>query len=139
MGSERQIEMLSATTPAIRSQETQEHEPLLHEDTDRPFLFPIRYASVWEFYKKAEASFWTVEEVDLSKDKLDWEKLSESERFFVERVLAFFAASDGIVNENLVERLSVAAAANTFPYTRPSNAILPVRTHLIVINISLSR
>jgi ribonucleoside-diphosphate reductase subunit M2 len=79
-------------------------EPLLTEDPSRPFLFPIRHPSVWEFYKKAEASFWTVEEVDLSKDRLDWEKLSSSEQFFIERVLAFFAASDGIVNENLVER-----------------------------------
>jgi len=79
-------------------------EPLLTEDPKRLFLFPIKYSSVWEYYKKAEASFWTVEEVDLSKDKQDWEKLSESEQFFIERVLAFFAASDGIVNENLVER-----------------------------------
>ena len=58
-------------------------------------------------YKKAEASFWTVEEVDLSKDIQDWDtKLSKDEQFFISRVLAFFAASDGIVNENLVERFS---------------------------------
>lgn len=57
-------------------------------------------------YKKAEASFWTVEEVDLSKDLDDWERLNDDERYFVSRVLAFFAASDGIVNENLVERFS---------------------------------
>ena len=58
-------------------------------------------------YKKAEASFWTAEEVDLSKDTMDWEnKLNDDERFFISRVLAFFAASDGIVNENLVERFS---------------------------------
>lgn len=57
-------------------------------------------------YKKAEASFWTVEEVDLSKDTADWEKLNDDERYFISRVLAFFAASDGIVNENLVERFS---------------------------------
>ncbi|KAJ3091849.1 Ribonucleotide-diphosphate reductase (RNR), small subunit [Quaeritorhiza haematococci] len=61
---------------------------------------------IWQFYKKAEASFWTVEEVDLSKDMPDWEKLNVNERFFISRVLAFFAASDGIVNENLVERFS---------------------------------
>lgn len=82
-------------------------EPLLTVDTTRPFLFPIKNPSVWEFYKKAEASFWTVEEVDLSKDRLDWDKLSSSEQFFIERVLAFFAASDGIVNENLVERYAL--------------------------------
>ena len=57
-------------------------------------------------YKKAEASFWTAEEVDLSKDAADWEGLSEDERYFISRILAFFAASDGIVNENLVERFS---------------------------------
>ena len=58
-------------------------------------------------YKKAEASFWTVEEVDLSQDKSDWEnKMNDDERFFFSRILAFFAASDGIVNENLVERFS---------------------------------
>ena len=64
---------------------------------------PLLLFQIWEFYKKAEASFWTVEEVDLSKDANDWEtKLNDDERFFVGRVLAFFAASDGIVNENLV-------------------------------------
>ncbi|KAJ3226636.1 Ribonucleotide-diphosphate reductase (RNR), small subunit [Clydaea vesicula] len=74
-------------------------------DEKRAFLFPIKHKKVWEFYKKAEASFWTVEEVDISKDTQDWEyKLSKEERFFISRVLAFFAASDGIVNENLVER-----------------------------------
>ena len=57
-------------------------------------------------YKKAEASFWTAEEVDLSKDLSDWEKLNDDERYFISRVLAFFAASDGIVNENLVHRFS---------------------------------
>lgn len=57
-------------------------------------------------YKKAEASFWTAEEVDLSKDVKDWEGLSDDERYFVSHILAFFAASDGIVNENLVERFS---------------------------------
>jgi ribonucleoside-diphosphate reductase subunit M2 len=57
-------------------------------------------------YKKAEASFWTAEEVDLSKDMTDWEKLTEDEKYFVSHILAFFAASDGIVNENLVERFS---------------------------------
>jgi ribonucleoside-diphosphate reductase subunit M2 len=62
---------------------------------------------VWQMYKKAEASFWTAEEIDLSKDLHDWNKrLNDDERFFISHVLAFFAASDGIVNENLVERFS---------------------------------
>jgi ribonucleoside-diphosphate reductase subunit M2 len=82
-------------------------EPILTPNDKRLVLFPIEYPEVWQMYKKAEASFWTVEEVDLSKDIQDWEtKLSKDERFFISRVLAFFAASDGIVNENLVERFS---------------------------------
>jgi ribonucleoside-diphosphate reductase subunit M2 len=82
-------------------------EPILTPNEKRLVLFPIQYPQVWQMYKKAEASFWTVEEVDLSKDIQDWDnKLSDDERFFISRVLAFFAASDGIVNENLVERFS---------------------------------
>ena len=62
---------------------------------------------IWQMYKKAEASFWTAEEIDLSKDLDDWNnKLNDDERYFVSHVLAFFAASDGIVNENLIERFS---------------------------------
>ena len=57
-------------------------------------------------YKKAEASFWTIEEVDLSKDVMHWESLKDDERYFISHVLAFFAASDGIVNENLIEKFS---------------------------------
>lgn len=84
-----------------------EEEPILKPNGNRFVLFPIQYHAVWQMYKKAEASFWTVEEVDLSKDLPDWEnKLNDDERFFISRVLAFFAASDGIVNENLVERFS---------------------------------
>lgn len=81
-------------------------EPLLKENPRRFVIFPIQYNDIWEMYKKAEASFWTVEEVDLSKDLSDWEKLTRGERHFISHVLAFFAASDGIVNENLVERFS---------------------------------
>lgn len=81
-------------------------EPLLKENPRRFVIFPIQYPDIWDMYKMAEASFWTVEEVDLSKDKKDWEKLTSGERHFISHVLAFFAASDGIVNENLVERFS---------------------------------
>lgn len=81
-------------------------EPLLRENPNRFVLFPIEYHDIWKMYKKAEASFWTVEEVDLSKDMADWNSLKDEERHFVSHVLAFFAASDGIVNENLVERFS---------------------------------
>lgn len=76
-------------------------EPLLVENPNRFVLFPIENQELWRFYKTAVASFWTVEEVDLSSDLIDWEKLSDNERHFVSHVLAFFAASDGIVNENL--------------------------------------
>lgn len=81
-------------------------EPLLRENPRRFVIFPIQYHDIWQMYKKAEASFWTVEEVDLSKDLADWEKLKTGEKHFISHVLAFFAASDGIVNENLVERFS---------------------------------
>ena len=79
-------------------------EPLLMENPRRFVILPIQYGDIWQMYKKAEASFWTAEEVDLSKDVKDWETLKDDERYFVSHVLAFFAASDGIVNENLVER-----------------------------------
>src|SRR3954452_9447712 len=81
-------------------------EPILQANPSRFVLFPIKHHEVWQMYKKAMASFWTVEEVDLSKDMAHWEKLTDNERYFISHVLAFFAASDGIVNENLVERFS---------------------------------
>ena len=76
-------------------------EPILQENKDRFVLFPIRHDDIWKMYKMAEASFWTAEEMDLSHDLKDWERLNDGERHFVKHVLAFFAASDGIVNENL--------------------------------------
>ncbi len=78
-------------------------EPILKENKDRFVLFPIQHSDIWEFYKKAEASFWTAEEIDLSQDLNDWHDLNDGERHFISHVLAFFAASDGIVNENLAE------------------------------------
>jgi ribonucleoside-diphosphate reductase beta chain len=77
-------------------------EPILEENKDRFVLFPIKHHDIWDMYKKAEASFWTAEEIDLSPDLADWSgKLNDDERHFIKHVLAFFAASDGIVNENL--------------------------------------
>lgn len=77
-------------------------EPILQDNKDRFVIFPIQHDDIWQFYKKAEASFWTAEEVDLSSDMNDWQnKLNKDERYFISHVLAFFAASDGIVNENL--------------------------------------
>ena len=78
-----------------------EVEPLLAENKDRFVILPIKYPEIWNMYKKAEASFWTAEEIDLSLDYKDWEKFGDGERHFISHILAFFAASDGIVNENL--------------------------------------
>jgi len=79
-------------------------EPILKENKDRFVLFPIVHDDIWKFYKEEEASIWTAEEIDLSQDTIDWEtKLNDDERHFIKHVLAFFAASDGIVNENLAE------------------------------------
>ncbi|MEO0041607.1 MAG: ribonucleoside-diphosphate reductase small chain [Bacteroidota bacterium] len=77
-------------------------EPILRENNSRFVLFPIQYDQIWKMYKQAVASFWTAEEIDLGADLSDWERLSDNERHFIKHVLAFFAASDGIVNENLV-------------------------------------
>jgi ribonucleoside-diphosphate reductase subunit M2 len=82
-------------------------EPLLKENPNRFVLFPINHHDIWALYKKAEASFWTVEEVDLSKDAHDWNNLKDEERFFLKQILAFFAVSDGIVGENLVQRFAI--------------------------------
>jgi ribonucleoside-diphosphate reductase beta chain len=82
---------------------TFQDEPILKENKDRFVLFPIQHKDIWEFYKMAEASFWTAEEIDLSQDQKDWENLTDGETHFIKHVLAFFAASDGIVNENLAE------------------------------------
>jgi len=78
-------------------------EPILKENANRFVLFPIAHDDIWQFYKKAEASFWTAEEIDLSQDLKDWANMTDGERHFIKHVLAFFAASDGIVNENLAE------------------------------------
>merc|ERR1711937_554888 len=84
----------------------EESDPLLMDNPRCWVMFPIQYPAVWEMYKKHEASFWTAEEIDLSQDQKDWEKLTESEQHFVKHVLAFFAASDGIVLENLASQFA---------------------------------
>nr|GMC51087.1 ribonucleoside-diphosphate reductase small chain A [Ipomoea batatas] len=85
-------------------EENEKDEPILMVQSQRFCMFPIRYPQLWEMYKKAQASFWTAEEVDLSLDVQQWEALSDSEKHFISHVLAFFAASDGIVLENLAAR-----------------------------------
>jgi ribonucleoside-diphosphate reductase beta chain len=87
-----------------KAKEANVDEPILMENKDRFVLFPIQHNDIWQFYKRAEASFWTAEEIDLAPDIVDWEtKLNSDEKHFIKHVLAFFAASDGIVNENLAE------------------------------------
>ena len=78
-------------------------EPILQVNKNRFVIFPIQHDDIWQWYKKQEASFWTAEEIDLHQDVVDWKKLSDDERYFLKHILAFFAASDGIVNENLAE------------------------------------
>jgi len=86
--------------------ELERHDPLLKENPRRWVLLPIQFPAVFEMYKKHEASFWTAEEIDLASDTKDWDKLNDGERHFIKHVLAFFAASDGIVNENLATNFS---------------------------------
>jgi len=79
-------------------------EPILQENKNRFVIFPIKHHDIWDWYKKMEASFWTAEEIDLHQDLNDWNnKLNSDEKYFIKHILAFFAASDGIVNENLAE------------------------------------
>lgn len=81
-------------------------EPILEDESNKYVIFPIKYRDVWDMYKIQQASMWTVNEVDLSKDLKDWQSLRQEERYFLKHVLAFFAGADGIVNENLVERFT---------------------------------
>jgi ribonucleoside-diphosphate reductase beta chain len=88
----------------LKTQKMATVEPILQENKDRFVIFPIKHQDIWEYYKKQEACIWTAEEIDLHTDLNDWNnKLSDDEKYFVKHILAFFAASDGIVNENLAE------------------------------------
>jgi len=89
-------------TSTLKKNET--NEPLLKDNPNRFVLFPIQYPDIWAMYKQAEASFWTAEEIDLHSDLVDWNNLNDDERHFISHILAFFAASDGIVLENLAAR-----------------------------------
>nr|XP_028592198.1 ribonucleoside-diphosphate reductase subunit M2 B [Podarcis muralis] len=101
-GDERLLPSSGETEDGLKAGE----EPLLRKNPRRFVIFPIQYPDIWKMYKQAQASFWTAEEVDLSKDLPHWNKLKPEEKYFISHILAFFAASDGIVNENLVERFS---------------------------------
>lgn len=96
-----------SNTPTNRHHNEYNDEPLLKSNPNRFVLFPIQDDELWSMYKKAEASFWTAEEIDLANDLHDWEnKLTKQEKHFISHVLAFFAASDGIINENLAMNFS---------------------------------
>jgi ribonucleotide reductase beta subunit family protein with ferritin-like domain len=98
------VKHLLDTHTGKAAQNDEDVEPLLKEDIDRLILFPIKNKAIWDMYKKHESTFWTAEELDLEADKKDFkEKLNDNERYFIKHVLAFFAASDAIVNENLVQ------------------------------------
>jgi ribonucleotide reductase beta subunit family protein with ferritin-like domain len=79
-------------------------EPLLQDDDSRYVMFPLQDQDIWQMYKKQVECFWRAEEIDLSKDMAHWESLTNQERYFISMILAFFAASDGIVLENLASR-----------------------------------
>merc|ERR1719372_10024 len=102
--------LATCTAPVSRIsaefKELEKADPLLKENPRRWVLFPIEYPAIYEMYKKHEASFWTAEEIDLAQDAKDWDTLTPQERHFVKHVLAFFAASDGIVLENLAAQFS---------------------------------
>ena len=100
----QQVTATQSTIDAVLPENTAVTEPILQENPNRFVLFPIEHDDIWQFYKRSEASFWTAEEIDLAADIVDWNnKLNDDERYFIKHVLAFFAASDGIVNENLAE------------------------------------
>lgn len=99
MSTEKKVEVTAEERVKL-----EEKEPLLKSNISRFVLFPIQYDDIWTMYKKAEASFWTAEEIDLSQDKKDWDGLTDDEQHFIKYILAFFAASDGIVLENIGDR-----------------------------------
>lgn len=101
------VQTVPVSRVSAQYKELEKNDPLLKENPKRFVMFPIHYPQVWEMYKKHEASFWTAEEIDLSQDNKDWEALTEQERHFIKHILAFFAASDGIVLENLAGMFSV--------------------------------
>jgi ribonucleoside-diphosphate reductase beta chain len=100
----KSIDTSQLSIDAMLPEHTMALEPILEDNPGRFVLFPIEHDDIWSFYKKSEASFWTAEEIDLGADLVDWEsKLNDNERYFIKNILAFFAASDGIVNENIAE------------------------------------
>jgi ribonucleoside-diphosphate reductase beta chain len=110
VGEQKEVESLALPPPVVVSPPepapTVYPEPLLQENPDRFVIFPIKHPDLWAKYKQHMAVFWTPEEIDLSKDMKDWEKLTDNERHFIKNILGFFAGSDGIVMENLATRFT---------------------------------
>jgi ribonucleoside-diphosphate reductase beta chain len=108
VGEQKEVEPLSLPGAAVEAIEVAKPvpEPLLQENPDRFVIFPIKHPDLWAKYKQHMAVFWTPEEIDLSKDMKDWEKLTDNERHFIKNILGFFAGSDGIVMENLATRFT---------------------------------
>jgi ribonucleoside-diphosphate reductase beta chain len=108
VGEQKEIEPLALPGAAVETVDVPKPlpEPLLQENPDRFVIFPIKHADLWAKYKQHMAVFWTPEEIDLSKDMKDWEKLTDNERHFIKNILGFFAGSDGIVMENLATRFT---------------------------------
>ena len=110
VGEQKEVESLALPPPVVVSPPDPAPpvcpEPLLQENPDRFVIFPIKHADLWAKYKQHMAVFWTPEEIDLSKDMKDWEKLTDNERHFIKNILGFFAGSDGIVMENLASRFT---------------------------------
>ena len=103
-GQEPNIESVLPANTEVEKPKQLVEEPILKENPDRFVLFPIQHDDIWQLYKTQQACIWTAEEIDLHQDLQDWNnKLNDNERHFIKHVLAFFAASDGIVNENLAE------------------------------------
>jgi ribonucleotide reductase beta subunit family protein with ferritin-like domain len=102
-------------------------DPILRPNPNRFTVFPIEYPSLWELYKKAQMSNWTAEEIDFSKDMDDWESLSDNERHFIKTILAFFAASDGIVFENLntnfAKEVQISEARSFYAYQQHNEMV----------------
>jgi ribonucleoside-diphosphate reductase beta chain len=110
VGEQKEVESLALPPPVVISPPEPTPavypEPLLQDNPDRFVIFPIKHADLWAKYKQHMAVFWTPEEIDLSKDMKDWEKLNDNERHFIKNILGFFAGSDGIVMENLATRFT---------------------------------
>ena len=98
------LKLIKTMETYLSATKSDESEPILCENPNRFTAFPIKYKKLYDFYNRQKSCFWTPEEVDLSRDGVDWKKLSDDERHFIKMVLAFFASSDGIVMENLAQK-----------------------------------